>query len=68
MLFSLEVDQADRLKIEKSWRRMLANAAWWTESVQRCIHVNGNTSTKPRENLMWMTVEVLLDGDKAFST
>jgi hypothetical protein len=34
MLFSPEVDQADRLRIEKSWSRMLANAAPWTESVQ----------------------------------
>ena len=56
-------------KITKSWQWLLSHTGPDSYPVDGYIKVNGSTTTKPPENLMWMmswTVEALLAGGPLF--
>jgi len=64
-----EIEQEYRPRIEKSWNWLLEHTGRDTYPEAGYIRVEGSTTTKPLENLMWMmawTVEALLAGGKVF--
>jgi len=70
-LIPTEVEREYRPKIEKSWDWMLSHTGQDSYPEAGYIRVEGSTTTKPLENLMWMmswTVEALLAGGKVFGS
>jgi len=69
-LVASHVEQTYRPKIERSWQWMLRHTGPDTYPPDGYIKVNGSTTTKPPENLMWMmswTIEALLAGRQLFA-
>lgn len=63
------VEETYRPKIERSWQWLLSHTGADSYPPDGYIKVNGSTTTKPPENLMWMmswTIEALLSGDRLF--
>lgn len=63
------VDETYRPKIERSWQWLLSHTGADSYPPDGYIKVNGSTTTKPSENLLWMmswTIEALLAGEPLF--
>jgi hypothetical protein len=64
------IEATYRPKVERSWQWLLSHTGPETYPADGYIKVNGSTTTKPPENLMWMmswTIEALLSGQRLFA-
>ena len=64
-----EIETDYRPKVEKSWHWLLGHTGPTTFPPDGYIRVNGTTTKKPLENLVWhmaWTVEALIEGEKIF--